>query len=269
MAKTWLSIKVELLGGRGEELWPFPGRIFAVGPSHTFADLADAINMAFARWDHNHLNEFTFANGTVVMDPRSALDTLEAGAGPIMRPLNIHSTKVLKTAQLGEEFQFVFDLGDYWVHRCTVETEKIDPVTTVGIRPKTPTPYWGWGQIPDQYGRRWSSDDRESAVPRKPNAPDAMLSHAWPDFPVLTDAALEKAREAIAQGDPNALFDSLVGYMIDEHLSELAAASPLLLHTRTDQFEAIVLSFINRLSWRDSPGDSELADSLLERLRGS
>ena len=50
MARTWLSVKVELLGGRGEELWPWPGRVFAVGPSHTFADLADAINGAFARW---------------------------------------------------------------------------------------------------------------------------------------------------------------------------------------------------------------------------
>jgi hypothetical protein len=44
MARTWLSVTVELLGGRGEELWPWPGRIFAVGPSHTFMDLANAIN---------------------------------------------------------------------------------------------------------------------------------------------------------------------------------------------------------------------------------
>src|SRR3954451_10538166 len=43
MARTWLSVTVELLGGRGEELWPWPGRIFAVGPSHTFMDLANAI----------------------------------------------------------------------------------------------------------------------------------------------------------------------------------------------------------------------------------
>lgn len=32
MARTWLSVTVELLGGRGEELWPYPGRVFAVGP---------------------------------------------------------------------------------------------------------------------------------------------------------------------------------------------------------------------------------------------
>ncbi|GAC1599443.1 MAG: hypothetical protein NVS3B6_08690 [Pseudarthrobacter sp.] len=37
---------VELLGGRGEEFWPWPGRIFAAGPSHTVMDLANAINYA-------------------------------------------------------------------------------------------------------------------------------------------------------------------------------------------------------------------------------
>ncbi len=29
-----------------------------------------------------------------------------------------------------------------------------------------PTPFWGWGDIPDQYGRRWASDDGESRPPR-------------------------------------------------------------------------------------------------------
>jgi hypothetical protein len=29
MARTWLSIRVELVSGRGTEYWPRPGRIFA------------------------------------------------------------------------------------------------------------------------------------------------------------------------------------------------------------------------------------------------
>ena len=65
MARTWLSVTVELLGGRGEELWPWPGRVFAVGRSHTFMDLADAVNDAFARWDRAHLSVFTLADGRV------------------------------------------------------------------------------------------------------------------------------------------------------------------------------------------------------------
>lgn len=63
MAKTWLSVTVDLLGGAGHDLWPWPGRVMAVGPSHTFEQLAEAINDAFARWDRAHLSMFTLADG--------------------------------------------------------------------------------------------------------------------------------------------------------------------------------------------------------------
>ena len=55
MARTWLSIRVDLVEGRGEHLWPRPGRIFAGARSHSFAQLAHAIDDAFARWDRAHL----------------------------------------------------------------------------------------------------------------------------------------------------------------------------------------------------------------------
>ena len=54
------------------------------------------------------------------------------------------------------EFLFTFDLGDNWTHRGVVGKEKVDPVEVLGIRPDRPLPYWGWGTIPDQYGRRWA-----------------------------------------------------------------------------------------------------------------
>ncbi|MDB5862091.1 MAG: hypothetical protein JWQ76_5780, partial [Ramlibacter sp.] len=41
MARTWLQIKVELLGGGGIRCKPAPGRIFVVGPGHTFEQLAE------------------------------------------------------------------------------------------------------------------------------------------------------------------------------------------------------------------------------------
>src|SRR4051794_1280573 len=56
--RTWLSIRVDLIEGRAERLWPRPGRVFAAARSHTFADLADAIDTAFARWDRAHLTLF-------------------------------------------------------------------------------------------------------------------------------------------------------------------------------------------------------------------
>ena len=58
MSRTWLSIRVELVSGRGRDFWPRPGRDFAAGRRHTFADLAGAIDDAFARWDRAHLHLF-------------------------------------------------------------------------------------------------------------------------------------------------------------------------------------------------------------------
>lgn len=267
MAKTWLSITVELLHGRGEDLSPQPGRTFAVGPSHTFDDFAQAINTAFARWDLNHLNQFTFADGTVITDPESALELLSSGAGPMLRTLNIYSTKMSRTVKPGDEFQFVFDLGDFWSHRCTVNTNKVDPMEFFGVRPTLPTAYWGWGTIPDQYGRRWMDDDGDPDTLYEPGAPDPMSSYMWPECEPIPPEAVEIVRKATKSRDKVAFFNAMVGYQIEDYLQEFATASEMLLDDRTDQHEAIVLSFINRLTRRRGPGDAELAKTLLAKLR--
>ena len=171
MARTWLSVTVELLGGRGEELWPWPGRIFAVGPSHTFMDLADAINDAFARWDRSHLSVFTLADGRVITDEETGAEMASSIRGPIIAPIDIAAAKVARTVVPGAEFQFMFDLGDAWMHRCVVGEVKVDPLEVLGVCPDVPLPYWGWGSIPDQYGRRWAADDGEGRVPGKPRCP--------------------------------------------------------------------------------------------------
>jgi hypothetical protein len=64
IARTWLSVRVDLVSGRGDDFWPRPRRIFAAAPSHTFAQLAHAIDTAFARWDLAHMHMFTLADGT-------------------------------------------------------------------------------------------------------------------------------------------------------------------------------------------------------------
>jgi hypothetical protein len=38
-------------------------------------------------------------------------------------------------------------------------------IEILGIQPDTPRPYWGWGDIPDQYRRRPDGDDGESPPP--------------------------------------------------------------------------------------------------------
>lgn len=93
MARTWLSVTVELLGGRGEKLWPWPGRVFAVAPSHTFRRLAEAIDDGFARWDLAHLSMFTLADGSVISDVETVQEMASSSFGPVISAVDIESAK--------------------------------------------------------------------------------------------------------------------------------------------------------------------------------
>ena len=267
MARTWLSISVELLGGRGEELWPWPGRIFAVGPAHTFAQLADAINNAFARWDLAHLSMFTLADGTVVTDRESADEFAASPFGPITLSLDIGSAKVATTLRPGAEFRFVFDLGDDWTHRCVVEKEKVDPLEVLGIRPRGPLAYWGWGAMPDQYGRRWADDDGQGRTPRRPSASHPMRVHSWPQGQESAPVDVDEVRAAIDAEDALRYLDAIVGRDLDDDLHEVAAGIPMALSQQPGIPESVALSVINRLTYRGGPGDEALAERLIAQLR--
>ena len=54
---------------RRRRLRPPPGRVFIVGPAHTFEQLAHAINAAFARCDLSHLHQFELADGRLIGYP--------------------------------------------------------------------------------------------------------------------------------------------------------------------------------------------------------
>jgi pRiA4b ORF-3-like protein len=153
-SEAWISVKVELVQGGGEHLWPRPGRLFAVSGNHKFGQLSAAIDDAFARWDRSHLHEFEFKDGTRIgiadPDDDELLDE---------QHLNLSRLKP------GDHFIYVFDLGDDWAHLCTIGSAPIDPVETFGLVPDRPLPYFGWGTIPDQYGRAWSDDDGASPLP--------------------------------------------------------------------------------------------------------
>jgi hypothetical protein len=165
LARTWLSIQVDLVEGHGEEFWPRPGRIFAAARSHTFKQLADAIDDAFARWDRSHLQEFTLSDRRRLCDPDPDWEI----GGEVAQD---YQRVKLSELRQGEQFTYVFDLGDDWAHLCTVGAQWIDPAEVLGIRPDTPLLYWGWGEIPDQYRRRWDSDDGESPLPPDPGLAD-------------------------------------------------------------------------------------------------
>lgn len=268
MARTWYSVTVELLGGRDYEPWPWPGRILAVGPSHTFMDLANAINDAFARWDRAHLSVFTLADGRLVTDEETGAEMENSMAGPLVESVDIDTARVTRTVGLGEEFQFTFDLGDEWVHRCEVGEAKIDPVEELGIRPAKPLPYWGWGSIPDQYGRRWEDDDGESPLPSRPARPHPMKTHDWPASDQVPAVDLVALRRAGAARDADGVLKALRGREIDDALQQVGAfLGPVLDRGREDDVPT-VLAVVTRLTVRAGPGDRELSEDLLARLRG-
>lgn len=147
MARTWLRIRVELLGGCGIDCDPPPGRVLIVGAGHTFEQFAEAIDAGFARWDLSHLHEFELPDGRKVGYPDDEY-------APELVWLDHAKLKVTRELKPGDEFTYTFDFGDGWEHRCVVEGEKADPVEEYGTVPPGPVAIWGWGWIPDQYGRR-------------------------------------------------------------------------------------------------------------------
>ena len=131
---------------------PPPGRIMLVGPEHTFMDLAKAIDLAFARWDLSHLHEFEFPDGRRYGIPDDDYN---------QDVIDYAKVRVGKQVRKGDGFAYVFDFGDNWQHRCQVKATNQDPEEVAGIVPDEPIPVWGWGWIPDQYGRRTEDDTGE------------------------------------------------------------------------------------------------------------
>jgi Plasmid pRiA4b ORF-3-like protein len=161
--RTWLSIRVELVEGRGEHYWPRPGRLFAAAKSHSYAQLATAIDDAFARWDRSHLHEFELIDGTRIGISNPELDN---------EGVLDETRETLSRLQTSQQFIYVFDFGDDWTHLCTVVDASLDPLEALGQVPNAPLLFFGWGSIPDQYGRAWAEEDAESSIPIDPELTD-------------------------------------------------------------------------------------------------
>lgn len=151
MARNWLQIEVLLTGGRGTPLEPPPGRILVAGGSHTFADLARGIDLAFARWDLGHLHAFELPGGRLI----GPLDANGDDDGW----LDEETLLVADGIGPGDELTYVFDFGDEWRHECRVAADLLDPREELGEVPVRPAPIWGWGTIPDQHGRTRPDDE--------------------------------------------------------------------------------------------------------------
>ena len=62
-------------------------------------------------------------------------------------------------------------LGLEAVHPDDFLLDQLDlsPLEALGIVPDRPLPCWGWGDIPDQYGRDWNGDDGSTPMPPPPD----------------------------------------------------------------------------------------------------
>ena len=156
--QSWMILRVLLAARGGEEVVGTPGRDLLVSDTHTFADLATAIDRAFARWDLAHLHVFRFDDGR-----RIGMVDLEE---PDDDDADLDETKVtVQQAGLrqGDRFEYVFDFGDSWEHCCTVLRCKVDPMKESGAASSDIVPIFGWGTIPDQYDRATPQGGRQVA----------------------------------------------------------------------------------------------------------
>lgn len=264
MAARWLVIRVDLLQGRGEDLDPPPGRVMMAAGSMTFGALAHAIDVALGRWDHSHLCKFTLEDGTQVTSEGMIRELVTSPMLPVIPRMVPLTTKLSKFLKRGSRFEYVFDFGDDWTHACQVEAYA-DPLEELGIVPDVPLPRWGWGNLPDQYGRRWAEDegDPEATPPAYDVAP---IVEPEPE-PVDVGAV----RRALAAWSTIQFLDAVIGHYIDGSLQHLGAVG-LALWARAKpaeraRLEPVMWSVMSRLELREVSGDRELADVLLAELR--
>lgn len=252
---------MELVSGRGEVLDPPPGRDLLIPPRTTFDELAQAIDRFLGRWDLAHQRMFRLPDGTTVCSPQLIME-LESSpfTGHPHLPL---STSLGRRVKRGEPFSYTFDLGDDWEHRCEV-IGTMDPEAEFGQRPLEIVPIWGWGSLPDQYGRRWAADQGDpDDIP--PTRDEWCLETPPPAH--VDGTAVRAARHA---PDDSALHEATASVVIDEALQAIGGAIlALAVQGKTgDGIFTLMGRVVNALDIRGWEGDEELRDVLVMILDG-
>lgn len=251
----WMTIRVVLTGRSDRTVTPPPGRVLLAHADHAFSDLAEAIDTAFGRWDLTPLHQFEVEGRILVTAGSAEEGDLEAEDSDEVTLGEVG----LRTAA---RFLYVFDVGEGWTHECTVEEIGVDPFELTGEEPDVPVPVFGWGTIPDQYGRRTEDDDEATDgddLGFDDEADDARLVDVDADDAPATDldsfddeddedwadaadAAWAVVARALAGVEPAAQLDALA-----------AAVS----HLRAGEGSAAVLWAAAGLEPDDAPADDE------------
>ncbi|MGH8903595.1 MAG: IS1096 element passenger TnpR family protein [Egibacteraceae bacterium] len=177
----WMTIRVVLTGREDVRLVQPPGRVLLVHADHSFADLGDAIDTAFARWDLTPLHEFGVEGRRLAAEPEEAdvEDSDEVTVGEVgLRP--------------GSRFTYLFDLAARWMHDCTVEEVGVDPYELTGEEPDLPAAVLGWGTIPDQHGRHTEHAVSPDQVPEF----EDLFDELFEDFDMEAELAAWDEAEA-------------------------------------------------------------------------
>ena len=103
-----------------------------------------------------HLHCFELGDGSrYILGGRDELDPPAADSQTI-------TLQRAGLARIGVKFTYTFDLGDDWTDACEVVAQADPPdfsrAPAAYMRTSLPVPIFGWGTIPDQYGRLRDDD---------------------------------------------------------------------------------------------------------------
>lgn len=145
-------IRVQLVSGLGRRLDPSPARLLVVPRRIPYAQLAVAINGAFARWDLDKPWTFTLPDRSTVVHSLDAAAPQPGALPPAtsIGPLSDH-----------QEFVFDYDPERGWHHACQVLMTR-ESLQEWGRDITEPTVIDGWGPVPDPFGR----DDQLDRIAR-------------------------------------------------------------------------------------------------------
>jgi hypothetical protein len=150
----WMTIRIVLQSGEGVPIAHPPGRVFLLHADHSFADLGEAVDASFGRWDLAPGHEFRVEGRRLVSDEDAATADDDFESEP-SDDVTIGESGL----RLGSRFAYLFDPEVRWVHDCTVEGVAVDPFELYGEEPDLPVAVDGWGTLPDQYGRLLEDDE--------------------------------------------------------------------------------------------------------------